>query len=102
MVPRDNNKPSGLTVDRSETGSSRKSSPSVKTNEELLLENESLRGSLDALAVHAHQLELANRAFKERDQERDKLVRSVVSGVRREVSTNERRFSVCCAHTYGC
>lgn len=51
-----------------------------------MLENESLRASLDALAQHAHQLELSNRALKSRSEERDKLVRSVVSGVRREVS----------------
>lgn len=62
------------------------SSPSAKTNEELMLENESLRASLDALAKHAHALELANKAVTERAEERDKVVRSVVYGVRKEVS----------------
>lgn len=67
-------------------------SPTPKTNEELSLENESLRASLDALAQHAHQLELANRALAARGEERDKLVRSVVTGVRREVSVSPSVF----------
>lgn len=83
VVPRDHNR--NAAPELTGIGPARKSSPSVKTNEELQLENESLRASLDALAVHAHKLDLANRAFKERDQERDMLVRSVVTGVRREV-----------------
>ncbi|RSH84583.1 uncharacterized protein EHS24_006106 [Apiotrichum porosum] len=82
VVPRDHNR--NAAPELTGIGPARKSSPSVKTNEELQLENESLRASLDALAVHAHKLDLANRAFKERDQERDMLVRSVVTGVRRE------------------
>lgn len=49
-----------------------------------MLENESLRASLDALAVHAHSVEVANRTLKEHVEERDNQVRSVVSGVRRE------------------
>lgn len=63
----------------------RGSSPAAKTPEELVLENESLRASLDALAVHAHSLEVANKALSERAAEHDKVVRSVVHGVRREV-----------------
>ncbi|KAL1409618.1 hypothetical protein Q8F55_003613 [Vanrija albida] len=73
-------------VPRGQEQPPRNSSPSAKTNEELMLENESLRASLDALAKHAHALELANKAVTERAEERDKLVRSVVSGVRKEVA----------------
>ena len=64
----------------------RNASPTAKTNEELMLENESMRTSLDTLSKIAHQLEVENRALKERAEERDKMMRSVVSGVRREVS----------------
>ncbi|WOO79638.1 uncharacterized protein LOC62_02G003161 [Vanrija pseudolonga] len=71
-------------VPRGQDRPPRNSSPSAKTNEELMLENESLRASLDALAKHAHALELANKAVTERAEERDKVVRSVVYGVRKE------------------
>jgi len=56
-----------------------------KTPEELALENESLRSSLDALASHAQTLKQANKALKQAGDEREKMMRSVVVGVRREV-----------------
>lgn len=59
--------------------------PASKTNEELQLENEGLRASLDALAKRTHQLELSNRTLTTRAAERDKMVQSVVKDVRREV-----------------
>jgi hypothetical protein len=51
-----------------------------------MLENESLRASLDALAVHTHQLELEKRSLAHQAEERETLVRSVVGEVRQEVS----------------
>lgn len=62
-----------------------RSSPAGKTPEELALENESLRASLDVLAAHAHSLEVANKTLSERAAEQNKVVRSVVQEVRREV-----------------
>ncbi|CAD6576151.1 MAG: hypothetical protein TREMPRED_001591 [Tremellales sp. Tagirdzhanova-0007] len=59
-------------------------SPASKTSEELALENTSLRMSLDALASHAQALEQANKTLNEASMEREKLMRSVVVGVRRE------------------
>jgi hypothetical protein len=56
-----------------------------KTPEELALENASLRASLDALAVHSHELELANRQMKASGEERERTMRHVALGVRREV-----------------
>ena len=41
--------------------------------------------SLDALASHAQALEQANKTLNEASMEREKLMRSVVVGVRREV-----------------
>jgi len=61
------------------------SSSSSKTPEELTLENESLRASLDALALHAEALGKANKTLKNAGEEREKMMRSVVVGVRREV-----------------
>ena len=60
--------------------------PSGKTPEELTLENENLRLSLDAIAQHAQSLEQANQKLKEQFEERDKMLRSVATGMRREVS----------------
>jgi len=62
------------------------SSPSAKTPEELALENISLRASLDALAIHAHDLEQKNRILQHNGEEKEKIMRSMVLGVRREVS----------------
>lgn len=61
-------------------------SPAKKTPEELELENEHLRASLDALAVHTQEVESRNKQLREQAAERDKTMRSVVMGVRREVS----------------
>ena len=61
-----------------------------KTPEELALENEGLRASLDTLASQAHALEKANKALREMAEEREKTMRTVVNGVRREVSFQER------------
>lgn len=58
----------------------------TKSPEELALENASLRASLDALAVHAHSLEKANKDLRMRAEERDKMLQSMVSDVRTEVS----------------
>lgn len=80
VVPRDRH-----TGEQPQAIPARKTSPAGKTPEELALENESLRASLDALAVHAHSLEVANKALTERAAEHDKVVKSVVHGVRREV-----------------
>ncbi|KAK4684852.1 hypothetical protein P7C73_g5315, partial [Tremellales sp. Uapishka_1] len=57
---------------------------SGKTPEELALENQSLRASLDALAVHAHRVEKMNAELLGKAEERDKMMRSVVLGVRQE------------------
>lgn len=62
------------------------SSPAKKTPEELELENEHLRASLDALAVHTQEVESRNKQLREQAEERDKTMRGVVLGVRREVS----------------
>lgn len=76
-------------------GSNRSSSPGVdskaptingKTPEELALENDNLRKSLDEIASHAEKLERANKALLEQHDEREKAMKSIVIGVRREVS----------------
>ncbi|EIW65729.1 hypothetical protein TREMEDRAFT_66106 [Tremella mesenterica DSM 1558] len=55
-----------------------------KTPEELELENVSLRASLDALASHAHTLEQTNKMFRAQAEERERNMRNVMLGVRRE------------------
>ena len=70
----------------------RAGSASGKTPEELALENENLRTSLDEIASHAEELERANKVLKEQGEERDKAMRSIAVGVRREVSLS---FSPC-------
>lgn len=83
VVPRDKD----TSAETGEKGEAeRKSSPTIKTPEELALENQSLRASLDALAVHAHSLEKANKELRQRAEERDKMLQSMVSDVRHEVS----------------
>jgi len=82
------------------SGSSRRASPvadspsltarsdnaSGKTPEELALENLNLRASLDEIASHAEKLERANKALQEQGEERDRAMRNIALGVRREVS----------------
>ncbi|ORY32007.1 hypothetical protein BCR39DRAFT_587264 [Naematelia encephala] len=60
-------------------------SPPIKTPEELDLENTSLRASLDALASHAQQLEQSNKLLVSQAADRDKMMRNIVDGVRKEV-----------------
>ena len=59
-----------------------------KTPEELALENENLRISLDAIASHAETLERANRVLQIQHDEREKTMRSIAVGMRREVSVD--------------
>lgn len=61
------------------------SSTSTKTPEELALENESLRASLDALALHTEAVDKENQELKKRSQEREAVLRTVAAGVRKEV-----------------
>ncbi|RXK38509.1 hypothetical protein M231_04275 [Tremella mesenterica] len=61
-----------------------KSTSQGKTPEELELENVSLRASLDALASHAHTLEQTNKMFRAQAEERERNMRNVMLGVRRE------------------
>ncbi|ORX34547.1 hypothetical protein BD324DRAFT_636344 [Kockovaella imperatae] len=68
----------------SEESRTSRASPPIKTPEELALENESLRASLDALAVHAQQLDRTNKALRAQHEGRERLMRSAVAGVRRE------------------
>ncbi len=49
------------------------------------MENTSLRASLDALASHAQTLERKNAALQKEVEGRERMVRSIVGGVRREV-----------------
>ncbi|KAL7419954.1 hypothetical protein Q5752_004917 [Cryptotrichosporon argae] len=56
--------------------------PARKTPEELALENDNLRASLDALAVHAQALERRNRELAASAEEREQIVRSVISEVK--------------------
>lgn len=79
-------------VHKDRPGSSTSQAPSEvedkvggKTPEELALENEHLRTSLDAIASHAEKLEQANKALREQHDEREKAVRSIAVGMKREV-----------------
>lgn len=61
--------------------------PAVKkTPEELELENENLRASLDALSVHNQKVEEELRRVRQRDEKRGEMMKSVVLGVKLEVS----------------
>lgn len=62
-------------------------SPTGKTPEELALENENLRASLDALAVHSHAVETENKALRTDLEERTKAMKTAINEVRREVGT---------------
>ncbi|WVF66264.1 hypothetical protein IAT40_001004 [Kwoniella sp. CBS 6097] len=57
-----------------------------KTSEELLLENESLKTSLDALSLHAQSVEQNNHLLKAQLAERDKGFRTAVENIKREAS----------------
>lgn len=59
--------------------------PTPKTPEEMLLENESLRASLDALSKQAQALSVENAQLRGGVEKRDEMMKSVVLGVRREV-----------------
>lgn len=56
----------------------------LKSPEELALENENLRASLDAMASHTHEVERANKGLLEQMEERQKMIRALADGVRRE------------------
>ncbi|GFZ43726.1 hypothetical protein JCM24511_01446 [Saitozyma sp. JCM 24511] len=79
-----------------ETQTKRNTSPVGKTAEELLMENESLKSSLDALATHAEALVKQNKELRQQAEEREKMMRSVVVGVRREVGGAESGKEVAC------
>jgi hypothetical protein len=68
--------------------------PPPKTPEELLLENTSLRASLDAISRHSHMLENEVRRLRESEEKKGEMMRSVVMGVRREVSPSGLDVSV--------
>jgi hypothetical protein len=68
--------------------------PPPKTPEELLLENTSLRSSLDAISRHSHMLENEVRRLRESEEKKGEMMRSVVMGVRREVSPSGLDVSV--------
>ncbi|RSH90534.1 hypothetical protein EHS25_001139 [Saitozyma podzolica] len=71
-------------LQETQTQTKRNTSPVGKTAEELLMENESLKSSLDALATHAEALVKQNKELRQQAEEREKMMRSVVVGVRRE------------------
>lgn len=58
----------------------------IKTSEELDLENISLRLSLDAMSRHAQTVADELAVMKSREEKRGELMKSVVMGVRMEVS----------------
>ncbi|WVR03327.1 hypothetical protein IAU60_000318 [Kwoniella sp. DSM 27419] len=57
---------------------------STKTAEELLMENASLKSSLDAMAVHAQSVDQANKALRAQLEERDRGLRLAMEGMKRE------------------
>lgn len=69
---------------RDKTKSDHARRASLKSPEELALENENLRASLDAMAVHTHEVERANKALLEQMEERQTMIRALADGVRRE------------------
>lgn len=71
--------------ERSTIASASKAKP--KTHEELSLENASLRASLDAMAVHTQNVETELKRVKESEAKRGELMKSVVLGVKLEVSS---------------
>ena len=66
-------------------------SPSGKTPEELALENENLRASLDTIAQRAHEVDLENQTLRSEAEERAKAMKTIISEVRREVSPESNR-----------
>jgi hypothetical protein len=75
----------GQTVDKDRPQD--KDTVTGKTPEELALENEHLRTSLDEIASHAERLERANRALQAQHDERERTMRTIAVGMRREVRT---------------
>ena len=61
------------------------SSPTEKTPEELVLENENLRISLDAIASRAQEVDDENKRLKAEAGERNKMMKSAILEVKREV-----------------
>ncbi|WVQ93885.1 hypothetical protein IAU59_000963 [Kwoniella sp. CBS 9459] len=59
---------------------------SKKTPEELLMENESLKTSLDALSLHAQSVERNNQLLKIQLAERERGLRTAVEGIKREAN----------------
>ncbi|WRT63468.1 uncharacterized protein IL334_000373 [Kwoniella shivajii] len=55
-----------------------------KTAEELSFENESLKTSLDSLASHAQSLEMSNRNLQMQLEEREKGLKVIMEGLKRE------------------
>ncbi|KAK1926329.1 hypothetical protein DB88DRAFT_481460 [Papiliotrema laurentii] len=72
----------GQTVDKDRPQD--KGTVTGKTPEELALENEHLRTSLDEIASHAERLERANRALQAQHDERERTMRTIAVGMRRE------------------
>jgi len=60
-------------------------SPTEKTPEELVLENENLRISLDAIASHAQRVDDENKRLRMEVEERSKMMKSAILEVKREV-----------------
>nr|XP_019048530.1 hypothetical protein I302_02302 [Kwoniella bestiolae CBS 10118]OCF27460.1 hypothetical protein I302_02302 [Kwoniella bestiolae CBS 10118] len=56
----------------------------TKTAEELLLENASLKTSLDALALHAESVDNTNKTLKKQLEEREKGLKVLMEGLKRE------------------
>ncbi|KAK6905016.1 hypothetical protein I203_105835 [Kwoniella mangroviensis CBS 8507] len=65
------------------TGSSTNSAP-TKTAEELLLENASLKTSLDALALHAESVDNTNKTLKKQLEEREKGLKVIMENLKKE------------------
>ncbi|WWC85623.1 uncharacterized protein L201_000488 [Kwoniella dendrophila CBS 6074] len=56
----------------------------TKTAEELLLENESLKISLDGLAIHAESLDTSNKLLKKQLEEREKGLKVIMESLKKE------------------
>ncbi|OCF33201.1 hypothetical protein I316_05246 [Kwoniella heveanensis BCC8398] len=69
-------------------GGGRATTPNApkKTSEELLMENESLKTSLDALSLHAQSVERNNQLLKAQLADRDKGFRTAVENIKREAN----------------
>jgi hypothetical protein len=60
-------------------------SPTGKTPEELALENENLRISLDAIASLAQAVDAENKRLRAEAEERSKMMKSAILEVKKEV-----------------